>query len=373
MDQDGRLQVACLHGCVCALRVYGGTNFQWKSICARLLHTRHNTLCCYSGWMHAFLLWNFVISSTLLLQKLIIALGLCGLLPGQCCHALLVRCRHCAGAATPCCFPPSCSASRRLHTCLPAFTRQYAVPAGAIAAAAAAGEEVVTRESFVSIGWRLVPYWLNQWEQQWGAECSSMLFELPHFALELLVVLPCVQVSVIACSLSTLLFAPAICLCPGVGWTASTAPTVASPSALPVVSYSTLQILCGRLRVLAQPHVIHLPELQPPQPLAGAAGGVQGDVGPAAPMAAADPVAAAAADVAAAAAAVEQRQEGGAGGGGWVPDIMRRCWHRSPEQRCLLPRLRANLRGMLMIALVLAGGWSCRRDGWGGRLGGCWG
>jgi hypothetical protein len=34
-----------------------------------------------------------------------------------------------------------------------------------------------------------------QWEQQWGAECSSMLFELPHFALELLVVLPCVQAS----------------------------------------------------------------------------------------------------------------------------------------------------------------------------------
>lgn len=116
----------------------------------------------------------------------------------------------------------------------------------------------MTRESFVSIAWRLVPYWMNQvcscrqaarvraaplpgpwhlwhlcaqpavccaprhgpsvpslpacprnhrepsccplpsrrlqWEQQWGAECSSMLFELPHFALELLVVLPCVQV-----------------------------------------------------------------------------------------------------------------------------------------------------------------------------------
>jgi hypothetical protein len=34
-----------------------------------------------------------------------------------------------------------------------------------------------------------------QWEQQWGAECSSMLFELPHFALELLVVLPCAQAS----------------------------------------------------------------------------------------------------------------------------------------------------------------------------------
>ena len=35
---------------------------------------------------------------------------------------------------------------------------------------------------------------LNNWEQQWGAECSSMLFELPHYALELLVVLPLVQV-----------------------------------------------------------------------------------------------------------------------------------------------------------------------------------
>ncbi len=56
------------------------------------------------------------------------------------------------------------------------------------------GEEVVTKESFVSICWRLIPYWLNNWEQQWGAECSSMMFELPHFAVELLVVLPCVQV-----------------------------------------------------------------------------------------------------------------------------------------------------------------------------------
>ena len=57
-----------------------------------------------------------------------------------------------------------------------------------------AGEEVVTKESLVSFCWRLIPYWLNSWEQQWGAECSSVMFELPHFALELLVVLPCVQV-----------------------------------------------------------------------------------------------------------------------------------------------------------------------------------
>jgi hypothetical protein len=53
---------------------------------------------------------------------------------------------------------------------------------------------VVTKESLVSFCWRLIPYWLNSWEQQWGAECSSVMFELPHFALELLVVLPCVQV-----------------------------------------------------------------------------------------------------------------------------------------------------------------------------------
>ena len=51
------------------------------------------------------------------------------------------------------------------------------------------------RESFVSLAWRMVPYWLNNWEQRWGAECSSMMFELPHFALELLVVLPSVQAS----------------------------------------------------------------------------------------------------------------------------------------------------------------------------------
>ena len=34
----------------------------------------------------------------------------------------------------------------------------------------------------------------NRWESTFGAECSSILFELPHFALELLVVLPLVQV-----------------------------------------------------------------------------------------------------------------------------------------------------------------------------------
>lgn len=105
------------------------------------------------------------------------------------------------------------------------------------------GEEVVSRESFISICWRLIPYGLNKWEQQvrhtpvpclrpptwlfaqllpalcaykracctrtchamprapqWGAECSSMMFELPHFAVELLVVLPCIQVGAASAS-----------------------------------------------------------------------------------------------------------------------------------------------------------------------------
>ncbi|KAK9818153.1 hypothetical protein WJX72_007878 [[Myrmecia] bisecta] len=89
------------------------------------------------AWVKAAVLWNFVLSAALGLQKLIVEVGMEGLL---------------------------------------------------------AGEEVVTKESFVSICWRLIPYWLNNWEQQWGAECSSMMFELPHFAVELLVVLPCVQI-----------------------------------------------------------------------------------------------------------------------------------------------------------------------------------
>ena len=90
-----------------------------------------------NGWTKAAILWNFALSAALGVQKLAISGGLGGLLPG---------------------------------------------------------EEVVTRESFISVAWRLVPYWLNAWEQAWGAECASMMFELPHFAAELLVVLPVVQV-----------------------------------------------------------------------------------------------------------------------------------------------------------------------------------
>lgn len=66
---------------------------------------------------------------------------------------------------------------------------------------------MVTRESYISICWRLIPYWLNNWEQQWGAECSSVMFDLPHFAVELLIILPCVQ---ILCSRMKVLAMPSV-------------------------------------------------------------------------------------------------------------------------------------------------------------------
>jgi len=89
------------------------------------------------GWRKATSLWNFALSAALGLQRLLVEVGLGGLLPG---------------------------------------------------------EEAIPRECFISILWRLIPFWLNKWESNFGAECSSILFELPHFALELLVILPMVQI-----------------------------------------------------------------------------------------------------------------------------------------------------------------------------------
>lgn len=127
-------------------------------------------------------------------------------------------------------------------------------------------------------------------------------------------------------------------------------------------AHACLQILCGRLRVMAQPHIREpLPaaaahRAAPAAQRLGRAGGAQ---------------------PAAAAAGAEQRGAGGpagadadanadAGAGAdpaecWVPDVMRCRWRRDPAQRRLLPRLRANLRAMAMLALILAGG--CRPGG----------
>eukprot|EP00892_Ulva_mutabilis_P011458 jgi/Ulvmu1/8685/UM047_0025.1 len=57
------------------------------------------------------------------------------------------------------------------------------------------GEEYIDHEAFQTVIVRLIPYWFNQWEQQWGVECTSLLFELPYFAAELLVILPFVQIT----------------------------------------------------------------------------------------------------------------------------------------------------------------------------------
>lgn len=89
------------------------------------------------GWRKAVALWNFFLSSAVGMQRLIIEIGLGGLL---------------------------------------------------------LGEDAIARESLLSVAWRLVPFWLNRWESSFGAECSSIVFELPHFATELLIVLPLTQI-----------------------------------------------------------------------------------------------------------------------------------------------------------------------------------
>ena len=55
-------------------------------------------------------------------------------------------------------------------------------------------EGVPLSDTMLCVVWRLLPYWLNNWERRWGAECSSLLFEVQHFATELGLILPCVQV-----------------------------------------------------------------------------------------------------------------------------------------------------------------------------------
>ncbi|KAJ9531640.1 hypothetical protein QJQ45_021763 [Haematococcus lacustris] len=206
------------------------------------------------GWYKAYVLWSFMLTWALGVQRIIIQLGLNGLLPG---------------------------------------------------------EEVVTRESFVSICWRLIPYWLNNWEQQWGAECSSMMFELPHFAIELLIILPCVQ------------------------------------------------ILCARMKILAMPLVNIAP--------AGEQDGVVAVQQPAHHLAAAEGEGAADVqqerrgrqnrDRHAAAGRVDVRpqpQLAGFDRADYAPNILNGLWERQPHQRQLLVRLRSNMKVMsFTLALIL--------------------
>ncbi|KXZ41740.1 hypothetical protein GPECTOR_299g810 [Gonium pectorale] len=185
------------------------------------------------GWAKAIVLWQFVLSATLGAQQFILQAGLGGLLPG---------------------------------------------------------EEAVMRESFISICWRLIPYWLNNWEQQWGAEVSSMTFELPHFAVELLIILPCCQ------------------------------------------------IICSRLKVLVTPQVNVL--LGPGQGQQGGgighqgqgqgpAGGGQGQAG--------------------GGQGGDDRQFVRED---FAPNVLEGFWERRPEQRRFLPRVRSNLRVLCFLTAL---------------------
>lgn len=129
------------------------------------------------------------------------------------------------------------------------------------------------------------------------------------------------------------------------------------------------QIFCGRLRVMAQPHIRD----PPPAPAAAANDGPAGEAAEAAgegvdgAAAAADHAAAAGGagegpgfaageEPAAAAAGAPGQQPGQEPEGNcWVPDVMRCRWRRDPQQRRLLPRLRANLRAMALCALIIGG------------------
>lgn len=88
------------------------------------------------------------------------------------------------------------------------------------------------------------------------------------------------------------------------------------------------QILCARLKILAQPHVAAA--LPPEDAQAEAAGEGPGDERDA-------PV--------------------------WTPNILACRWERRRGQRRLLPRLKANLRAMSLTLFVCSRRW---RMGWGG-------
>jgi hypothetical protein len=56
------------------------------------------------------------------------------------------------------------------------------------------GEDQLLLNAVFATFFRVVPYCLNNWERGWGAECTSLLYDLPHFAVEFWVVLPLTQV-----------------------------------------------------------------------------------------------------------------------------------------------------------------------------------
>ena len=57
-----------------------------------------------AGWRKAFILWNFILTTALGLQKLAIKVGLNGLLPGRCPIALALK-SPCLHLCLRCCLP----------------------------------------------------------------------------------------------------------------------------------------------------------------------------------------------------------------------------------------------------------------------------
>ncbi len=92
------------------------------------------------------ILWNFVLAAALGVQKLVVMFLLDGLLPGAACIQAVATAPHCL--------------CRTLTAGPPELARTPAAGDPATTCGVvAAGEEVVTKESFVSVCWRLIPYW----------------------------------------------------------------------------------------------------------------------------------------------------------------------------------------------------------------------
>ncbi|KAJ9531800.1 hypothetical protein QJQ45_021951 [Haematococcus lacustris] len=218
------------------------------------------------GWYKAYVLWSFMLTWALGVQRIIIQLGLNGLLPGN---------------------------GRNCTDWLNNWEQQVSSIAGACHS---------MHKSTCMFIWCLA---------QWGAECSSMMFELPHFAIELLIILPCVQ------------------------------------------------ILCARMKILAMPLVNIAPAgeqdgavavQQPAHHLAAAEGGGAADVQQ-------ERRGRQNRDRHAAAGRVDVRpqpQLAGFDRADYAPNILNGLWERQPHQRQLLVRLRSNMKVMsFTLALIL--------------------
>lgn len=179
-------------------------------------------------------LWNFILSAALGVQKLIVDFCLDGLLPGapaalfcstanpeatclQCCMAFKSTCkaatrtsvtggvqarrwspRRASSASAGGSYPTGSTAgSRCSQSCICGNIFHASLELGE---GSSLSHHVLqlTSSSCHIVGRTAIRRKMADQDsfhtQEWGAECSSALFELPHFAVELLIVLPTVQI-----------------------------------------------------------------------------------------------------------------------------------------------------------------------------------